>query len=433
MQNNYLVVGVARSGIAVVNYLVENNKNVWAFDAKKGLINDLIKNKIIPKSVNSVKKVCKKLALILDCIVISPGIEPEFWQHLGEKYNIPVIGELEFAYNNCNCEIFAITGTNGKTTTTYCVGNIGKSFTSALKNIRDTDNIVCEVSSFQLETINKFKPKVVGFLNIAPDHLDRYKTIDNYINAKKNIFKNLDEQCVAVLNADDKIVSKLGNTHFNCLYFGKKLPPKTNGAYFSKNQIVFVEDGKKVGVVDLKNFKLCGKHNIYNAMCASVMARVCGIDFEVIQKSLEEFTAPSHRLEYVGKLGRIKFYNDSKATNIASCLTALASFKENVFLIMGGSDKGENFAKFFEKVPKCVKHIFVFGATAKKIYHHANLANFENISKFENIEDAFDNAVKKVEEDTVILLSPACASFDQFVNYEQRGDYFKFLVKELMK
>lgn len=447
MQKNYLVVGLARSGIAAVLYLDKNNHNVWVYDAKRGLAKELIKSKILPPRVIPITKLSKKVAKNLSAIVISPGVLPDFWIELGAKYNIPVISELELSFRNCNCDVLAITGTNGKTTATlmlnkilndagkktHCVGNIGNAFCAELDKIDYDDVAVCEVSSFQLEHIEKFKPKVVGFLNIAPDHLDRYKTMENYVSAKRKIFTNLDQNCYAVLNIDDPVVRIMGNSHFNCLYFGKKLPPKTDGAYFKDKKIFFVENSKKAGSVDLSKCTFVGKHNIYNAMCACLMARIYGVSFTSMQNSLQEFKTPEHRLEFVGNIGTIKFYNDSKATNITSCLTALTAFEDNVFLLMGGSDKGENFAEFFKHMPQCVKQIFVFGATARKIFHHAHLAGFENITRCENLEEAFDLAVKNSHDGTTILLSPACASFDQFVNYEQRGDFFKFLVKELQK
>ena len=449
MEQNFLVVGLARSGIAATNLLIEKNKNVYVYDSDKKKIYNLLKSNELNQKAIIVKKINNKLLNNIDTIVLSPGIKTEDWQEIAYKHNNKLVSELELASQFCPCKICAITGTNGKTTTTmllakiledskittFVVGNIGTAFSGEIMKMKNENIAVCEVSSFQLENIQTFKPNVVGFLNISPDHLDRYKTFEDYKKAKLNIFKNLDNSCTAVLNFDDENVKNFCFSNFNSLFFSinSKIPNNLNGAYLQKNSLIFSKKGENIGKISLKNIKLKGLHNIENILCACLMAYVLGVSFNSMEKSLNNFIAPSHRLEYVGCLASIKFYNDSKATNIASSLSALKSFKEDIFLLMGGSDKGENFALFFNALPTNVKKIFVYGRMANKIMRHAAIAGYNSISSFENLEQAFTEAVKNAYENCVILLSPACASFDQFKNYEERGEYFKFLVQEILK
>ncbi len=444
---NYLVLGLAKSGISSCNLLCEKGENVFAFDDDKKYVKEISNSGLVCSCVTIIKKLSKKVLKQIDKIVVSPGVKKDRYSQIASKYGIDVISELELGFQFCHCDVLAITGTNGKTTTTtllgemlkiskkdvFVVGNIGTAFCSEVQKMKNDSVAVCEASNFQLENIKTFKPKIVGFLNIAPDHLDRYKNFEEYFLAKLNIFKNFSQDDIAVLNFDDDLL-RSGLENLNCkkIYFSlSKLPDLIDGAYLKKNEICFVKNGKIEESVSLKDLKLVGNHNKLNVMCAVLIARGYGVSIADISKAISNFKGLEHRIEYVGCLGNVKFYNDSKATNIHSTLTAVNSFSEDIVLLLGGSDKGENFSVLFSKLPKNVVKIITFGACGKKIYTHGTSFGFKNISQEENLESAFDFAVKNLNGNEVVLLSPATASFDEFKNYEERGAFFKYLVKEL--
>jgi len=444
---NFLVIGLARSGVSACNFLVDKKEVVFAFDDKRKIGKELVTSNILKTTIKVVKRLDGKTLKQIDTMVISPGVPVERFENIARKYKINLISELELAFQNCLCPVLAITGTNGKTTTTtllgeimkqskrdvYVVGNVGTAFSSQVANMKKDSVAVCEVSSFQLEKIETFKPKIAGFLNLAPDHLDRYKRFESYIMAKSKIFKNMSKKEVAVLNYDDLLVRNFANqVTCECLFFSlEKLPKNISGAYFEKDKIIFVDKGKITGGLSSENIKLKGLHNISNILCAVLMANEYGVDLGDIQKAINNFVGLPHRLELVKRIGGIEFYNDSKGTNIHSTLTALKAFDKPIVLLAGGSDKGENFARMFENMPKNVMKIITFGECGKKIFTHGMNAGFYNIMRTDKLEDAFDEAVSHVCGDEVILLSPACASFDEFKNYEERGEFFKYLVKGL--
>lgn len=446
--SNFLIVGLKKSGISVANLLNLKNETVFAFDSNKKTVKDVLKNKQLNSGIKVVNKLKNTLLKDIDTIVLSPGVNTEEWQGVSKEFGIEILSEIEVAYRFCKGDVVAITGTNGKTTTTllldkilndnkiksYAVGNVGNAFSNESLNIKENEVAVCEVSSFQLENIVLFKPKCVGFLNLQPDHLDRYLSFEKYKKAKANVFKNLDKKSFVAINYDDDNLKEFYSKKYNMLFFSVKttLPKNVDGAYLQKNEIVFVKNNEKCGKICLNNIKLVGAHNIYNIMCACLLAGVLGVKYEDMQNSVETFNAPEHRIEFVENVFNVDFYNDSKATNIASSLCALNAFSKDIFLIMGGSDKGENFANFFANLPTNLKHIYVYGKTSTKILKHATMAGFLNISAFKTLEEAFKASVLNSYKNSVILFSPACASFDQFKNFEERGIRFKGLVRELM-
>ncbi len=444
---NYLVIGLARSGVASCNLLVRKGQTVFAFDNNRKLCSELVESGILKQPIHMVKKINKKLLQQIDVMVISPGVSPERFDMLAKRYKIDIIGEMELAFQNCPCPVLAITGTNGKTTTTMLlgeimkksgadvrvVGNVGSAFSESVADMKKQSLALCEVSSAQLEKIQNFKPQIVGFLNIAPDHLDRYKRFENYVFAKSKIFKNMSKKDLAVLNYDDLLVRNFANQiHSQVRFFSlSELPKGVKGAYLKEGEIIFVESGKKTEKISVKQVKLKGIHNISNILCAVLMAKKFGVKAEHIQQAINEFKGLPHRLEAVGNIGGLEFYNDSKGTNIHSTLTALKSFSKPITLLLGGSSKGENFARLFENMPANVIKIITFGKSGSRIFSHGINSGFCNIVRREKLEDAFDEAVKKASGEEVVLLSPACASFDQFENFEERGDFFKYLVKGL--
>lgn len=444
---NYLVVGLARSGISACELLARKGEKVFAFDDDKKKVKELINLNILNQNVTVVPKLNKKVLTDIDKIILSPGVPKERILGIVKRYNILVESELELAFKNAPCDVLAITGTNGKTTTVnilgeilkqskdvFVVGNVGEAFSGKVLEMKKNSVAVCEVSSFQLENIKTFRPKIVGFLNIAPDHLDRYLTFEEYAKAKLKIFENMKKNDVAVLNFDDLVLKKFcDGLNIQKLYFSRQpLPEDVQGAFLQDDKII-LKLGNKTEELCVKDVKLKGVHNIYNIMCASIMARKYGIDLQQIQLALQTFKGLKHRLEFVGEIGNIKFFNDSKATNIHSTLTAVNSFKENIVLLLGGSDKGENFAILFENLPTNVVKIVTFGKLSKKIFSHGVCANFKNIEKAENLEDAFNKAVSNLSGDEIVLFSPAGASFDEFANFEERGEFFEYLVKGLIE
>lgn len=445
---NFLIIGLKISGISVAKLLNVVGEQIFLYDCDRKTIRKARKFLNFLSQKCFVTKISKKLLNKIDCIVLSPGVDSKEWEQIVFEYNIEVVSEIEIAFRFCRGITAAITGTNGKTTTTlllnhilnecgvksFAVGNIGNAFSQQCQNIRENEIAVCEVSSFQLENIVSFKPKVVGFLNLKPDHLDRYKAFDVYKKAKENIFKNFDKSCFAVLNYGDKNVRLLYKPDMNTLWFSssEKLPTECDGAYLQKNTIFFTKNNKNTARISLKNVKLIGKHNVENIMCACLMANCLGVDLSKMEEVVCSFTGVEHRMEFVARVFNSDFYNDSKATNIASTIAAIKCFNKDIFLILGGSDKGENFANLFINIPKNVKQIFVYGQTSTKIVQHATLAGFVEIKKFETLDEAFNEVVKNLYENLIVLFSPACASFDQFKNYEERGEKFKRLVRELI-
>lgn len=441
---NYLIVGLGESGKGAVKLLEDKNEKIFVFDENRKLCKKIKNAKIFSEKVEFLLKITNKTLKIIDYLVLSPGIESKKYEKISKKFNIKIIGELELAFLNYAGQLVAITGTNGKTTTvsllfemlkkiypnTSVVGNVGNSFCLELSKNKLLDFAICEVSSFQLETIDKFKPNVVGFLNIRDDHLDRYKTFENYFNAKKNIFKNFSHLNVAVLNFDDERLLDFSKT-LNCkkFYFSlSALPEKFFGAYLEDDKIVFRFE-KENYVLDRKNIKLLGKHNLYNVMCSSIIALLYGLSFDILKNCLNEFCGLEHRVEFVKEIDGIKFYNDSKGTNIHSTQNAISCFEESVLLLLGGKDKKEDFSNLFKTLPKNVTKIISFGETKNKIFKCANKFGFKNIETAKNLKTAFEKIDTKSISEKVVLLSPACSSFDEFSCYEERGNYFKSLVK----
>lgn len=444
----FLIVGLKTSGISAAKMLNSVGKEIFLYDCESKTIRKARKACSFLDKKCFVTHIGKKLLKQIDCIVLSPGVKSDEWQKIAFENNIELVSEIEIAFRFCKGITAAITGTNGKTTTTvllnnilnncgiksFAVGNVGNAFSNECLKIEKRNVAVCEASSFQLENIINFKPKVAGFLNLRPDHLDRYKDFDEYKSAKEKIFKNLDKDCFAVLNYNDVIVKSFKNSRFNILWFSIKgeLPYGYDGFYLQKNYVYYVKNNKKERVFLKNHIKLPGLHNLQNIMCASLMARTLGIDFKQMRKIIYNFRGLEHRIEFVAEISNAKFYNDSKATNIASTIAAVNCFANDIILILGGSDKGENFATLFESLPSNVKMIFAYGQTATKIVEHAVLSGYKCIKKFDSLENAFKELIKCVYDGCVVLFSPACASFDQFINFEERGDRFKHLVWELM-
>ncbi|SDK40505.1 UDP-N-acetylmuramoyl-L-alanine--D-glutamate ligase [Natronincola ferrireducens] len=446
-----LVIGLAVTGVPLVRTLVKLGAHV--------IVNDIRSEEVLTDSLKGLTDF-KYDAILgkhpvdlnelgqLDLVVVSPGIPLDipFIRKIQEA-NLEIIGEIELAYRLNRAPIVAITGTNGKTTTTaltgeifknasrntFVVGNIGIAAISKALETTDKDTMVMEVSSFQLESTVDFKPKVAAILNLTPDHLNRHKTMDNYRDVKFNIFKNQDTNDYAVINYDDiscREASK--NLQAKKVYFSRK--EKLNEGVFVEDQhVVVLLAGKKQQVIHIDAIKIPGKHNLENALAATAMAFVMGVDIKVIKTSLESFKGVEHRIEHVEKIDGIDFINDSKATNTDAAIKAVEAVRPPILLLAGGMDKESEFQDFIQAFDNKVKELFVYGETAEKIYHTAKKLGFEKVMIVEDLQDAVNNAYNIAEEGDSILLSPACASWDMYKNFEERGNHFKEIVRNLRR
>lgn len=380
----------------------------------------------------------------VDFVVISPGVKlnKNFKIYL-KKRKIAFFGEFEFATSKIKNDIIAVTGTNGKTTTVSLIyyllksysagvflgGNIGIPVTSLIDKINYNDLLVLECSSFQLETVKKFHPHIAVILNISEDHLNRHKTMFEYLRCKYKITKNQTSLDYLILNADDEMIRKNPpKTKAQVFYFSTK--SKVLGVYLKNNFIYFNDGVRDEKLVSISKVKLKGEHNYSNILAAvlSVYLQTGNIS---LLKNISKFEGVAHRIEFVKKINGVEFYNDSKATNIASVLVACKTFKQNLFLILGGLDKGYDFDKFFKNLPKNIKYIAMFGDCKNKIAYSAKKYKFSNFSICDTLEQSVRVLFDKSRRGDVVLLSPACASFDQFTNYEERGEVFKNIVSKI--
>jgi UDP-N-acetylmuramoylalanine--D-glutamate ligase len=439
-----LVVGLGKSGVASALFLKERGARVTVSDTKSG---DELHNEIPVLLDRGITVETgghgERTFHGQDLIVVSPGVPvdaPPLVQAraLGET----VIGEIELAARFLPGPIIAITGSNGKTTTTALVGeimtaagfpalvggNIGTPAISLVEHATPETMIVLEVSSFQLETIQTFRPKIAVVLNVTPDHLDRHRTFEVYTDAKARIFENQQGRDFAVLNADDPTcVSMASRTKAQVFWFSRQ-KEVAQGAWVRDGNIVFRRGGEQREVLQVSEIPLKGTHNLENvlaAVCASVLG---GCSPEEVRKAVQNFKAVEHRLEFVATVGGVDYYNDSKATNVDATIKALESFPANIHLILGGKDKGSDYSVLNDLLRERVKRVYTIGAAAAKIESQIKGAG---IVHAESLENAIRKAHAEAQPGDVVLLAPACASFDQFKSYEHRGQVFKEIVRGL--
>jgi UDP-N-acetylmuramoylalanine--D-glutamate ligase len=440
-----LVVGLGRSGIASALFLQSRGAWVTVSDAKS---EDQLREQI-PTLLDAGIAVetgahGERTFRNQDLIIVSPGVpvdaEPLVQARaLGQ----PVIGEIELAFQFLNGPIVAITGSNGKTTTTTLVGeiiaacgfntlvggNIGTAAISLTEKATPETAIVLEVSSFQLETIRSFRPKVAVVLNVTPDHLDRHHTFKAYVDAKARIFENQQADDFAVLNADDPTCVELAErTRAQVFWFSREHEVES-GSFVRDGQIVFRGNGLAQTVLAVPEIPLKGSHNLENVLAAVCAGALMGCAPEKIRNAIVNFKAVEHRLEYVATIGGVEYYNDSKATNVDATMKALQSFPAKIHLILGGKDKGSDYTMLNDLLRERVKSVYTIGAAAEKIQSH--IKGTTQIVSSGTIEAAVKQASSIAQPGDVVLLAPACASFDQFQNYEHRGRVFKELVGQL--
>ena len=437
------VIGLGESGEKVIKFLTRNKAYVWGLDQKQK--NEIPSyKKLVKLGINfSLGKAYLKNLNNFDLIVLSPGVPTTLTEIINaRKNNIPICTEMKMFFDNCPAKIVGITGTNGKTTVTTLIskilkqgkkkiflgGNIGQSLVDILPKIKKDDLVVLELSSFQLEDMSR-SPHIAVILNITPDHLDRYPSFKFYVDAKKNILRYQNKNDYAVLNQNDKIVQKFDKlTKAKVLFFDKN-GKKKNGAYIKNDKVYFGQ----TKLFELSGIKLMGEHNLENILVAVCVGMILKIPKKKIEKQIKSFNGVEHRLEFVESLNSIKFYNDSKATTPESTIAAISAFSKNdINLIAGGYDKHANFDNLGKLIAQKVKNLFLIGKTANQI--RKSVLKFNNKIKIimcKNLKEAVLRSYKNSESGDIILFSPACASFDMFKNYEERGLKFKNLVKKL--
>lgn len=444
LQNkNVLLVGLAKTGVSTIKKLDKLGANIIVNDIKtKDKLEEIIKDIQNLERVEYILGHHPEDISNIDLTIVSPGVPLDlpFIQKIKES-NIKIIGEVELAYRLSNHPTFiGITGTNGKTTTTslvgeifkkankdtYVVGNIGNPVIDTVDLTDEKSFLITELSSFQLESIEDFKPKVSTIINITEDHLNRHHTMENYIEAKARIYKNQDASDFCILNYDDSIVRELANyTKAKVLYFSQK-DKVEQGAYLDENNNIVIDiDGKKVVLMNKNELSLPGSHNLENAMAAILMSYVSNIDIDVIKETLKTFKGVEHRLEFVTNKNGIMFVNDSKGTNPDSTIKAITSYERPIVLIAGGMDKQSDFTEMMKYATENVKALVLLGETADKIELSAKNQGIENIAKVSCMEEAVKKAYEIAQSGDVVLLSPACASWDMYPNFEARGLDFK--------
>ena len=455
MSEKILVIGAARSGVAVSKLLMDNGKAVVLTDnrpedvvlAEFPQVRETLAE-LEEKGIETVfgRQIDTGVINEIDRVVTSPGV-PLTIPIIAEAYRcgVPVIGEAELAYCMTKAPFVAITGTNGKTTTTtltgeifknsgrktYTVGNIGDPISNYVMEAAPEDVFVTEISAFQLETINKFRPAASAILNLSPDHMDRYGTMENYIAAKARIFENQRGEDFLVLNADDEQVCELGR-QAQCRKYYFSLDKKVAQGAYAMDGGIFINDNESViPICRIEEMGIKGPHNVQNALAATVLAYFMGVDVVSIAETLKSFGGVEHRQEFVANIGGVDYINDSKGTNTNAAIVALNAMTKPVILIAGGYDKKEDYSEFSEVVRKKVKRMVLVGATASQIEETAESQGYYNTVRVGDYDEAVKVASECAAPGDVVLLSPACASWDMFDNFEIRGQVFKDLVKRI--
>lgn len=451
---NVLVFGSGISGEAACELLLKEEAKVVLYDGNDKLNPEEIRAKIEGGDSESLEIVLgtlegdRKEELLdkLSLVVMSPGVPTDLpiVNEMREK-GLPIWGEIELAYVFGKGDVLAITGTNGKTTTTsllgeimknyaqssFVVGNIGNPYTSIALQTREDSVIVAEMSSFQLETIQTFRPRVSAILNITPDHLNRHHTMEAYVNAKKNIAKNQTEDDYCILNYEDRLTREFGEEiKANVLYFSSQRKLE-EGIYLEEGNIIYNYGGVKETICHVDELQILGTHNHENVMAACAMAAVYGVPVDVIRESVKAFKGVEHRIEYVTEKKGVTYYNDSKGTNPDAAIKAIQAMKHPTVLIGGGYDKGSEYTEWINSFDGKVKKLILLGDTKEKIAADAEKCGFKDYMFVDSFEEAVLTAAKIAESGEAVLLSPACASWDMFPSYEVRGEKFKEIVNSL--
>ena len=443
MGEKVLVIGAARSGLAGAEFLAKQGNEVVLTDMKQAVQVDNLAELGVSfvwgeqPDVEAIKP---------DYIVMSPGVPLTIPPvKYAKEHGIPVIGELELAYRNCKAPFAAITGTNGKTTTTTLIGelmkktgrqvfvggNIGVPIITYADKLQEEDIVVAEVSSFQLETVESFCPHLALMINLTPDHLDRHGDMAGYLAAKARIFENQKESDYLVLNYDDEALRELAPQSRGKVIFFSQKHKLEEGVYLDGSHVMLALNGESLFICNADEIAIKGKHNLENAMGAIVFAYLSGVRAEDIRDVLMTFQGVEHRLEPVRTLNEVLYINDSKGTNPDSTIKAIEAYDRPIVIILGGKNKGVPFTELAGLVKQRVKKAVLVGQAKEELAEALGAADFNDYVRTESFEEAVTKAAELAEPGDIVLLSPACTSWDMFSSFEERGRLFKKLVMEL--
>lgn len=445
-----LVAGTGVSGIAAAKLILGRGGEVVLYDGNTALNETEIKEQFDEGArVNVVLGEIKRSDLLgVELCIISPGIPlTSPFVAVVDEAKIPILGEIELAYQCSAGKLAAITGTNGKTTTTaltgailkkqyeetFVVGNIGEPYTARASEMTEKSVTVAEISSFQLETIMDFHPNVSAVLNITPDHLDRHGTMEAYTQIKECITMNQTSEDTVVLNFDDPILKEFGKKEGlkpKAVWFSSKETLK-DGFFLKDRDIVYAKEGKEQVLVNVNDLQLLGQHNYENVMAAAAVALAMGVPFEKITEAVKEFKPVEHRIEFVRERTGVRYYNDSKGTNPDAAIRALRAMPGPVLLIAGGYDKHSDYSAWAGEFAGRVKYLVLIGQTRDKIAACAKEHGFNEIMYAEDLEEAVQVCAVYADAGDCVLLSPACASWGMFKDFEERGCVFKKSVMDL--
>ena len=446
-EKNVLVFGSGKSGIAAAELLEKQNANIFVFEGneKQSVAEIKEKSESFAKAEIYVGTLPEEVMDKLDFVVLSPGVPTDLpLVNAMRDKKIMIIGEIELAYQVAKGKILAITGTNGKTTTTtllgeimkayqddvFVVGNIGNPYTVAADLMTEHSIAVAEMSSFQLESIVSFRPNVSAILNYTPDHLNRHHTMEAYIAAKENIARNQTEDDYCVLNYEEPVMRKFAETLKCHVLFFSSQHKLEKGIYLDNDKIIY-KNPDEVEVCHVDELQILGTHNYENVMAAVCMAAVYGVPMETIRKAILAFKGVAHRIEYVAEKNGVVYYNDSKGTNPDAAIKAIQAMRRPTILLGGGYDKDSEYTEWINNFDGKVKKLILMGATKEKIARDCEKCDFHDYVYVDTFEEAMNLAVEMAEPGDAVLLSPACASWGMFPNYEVRGDKFKEIVNSL--
>ncbi len=449
LQNkNVLVFGTGISGIAAAGLLEDKGAHPVLFDGNAELEEKAIRAKLPEESKAEILlgDLTDEQIRSLDLVVLSPGVPTDLplVNRLRES-GLKIWGEIELAYECSRGDVLAITGTNGKTTTTsllgaimqhakesaFIVGNIGIPYTQIVEETKESSVTVAEISSFQLETIEQFRPRVSAILNITPDHLNRHHTMEEYIRVKELITKNQTEEDTCVLNYEDEVLREFGKTLKCQVIFFSSLRTLEKGIYLNGEMIEYNDGTGIMTICSVKELNLPGRHNYENVCAAVAMALAYGISLEDIRYVLVRFKAVEHRIEYVTEVNGVVYYNDSKGTNPDAAIKGIQAMDRPTLLIGGGYDKNSSYEEWINAFDGKVRYLVLLGQTKEKIAEAAGRCGFEHVIMTESLEEAVGFCAEHANPGDAVLLSPACASWGMFPNYEVRGKRFKELVYQL--
>lgn len=446
-EKKYLIIGSGISGIGSAKLLLNTNAKITIYDGNEKIKISDVKEKVGSNDVDVILgELEDEIIKDTDVLVISPGVPIDSPVVVKAKeYGVTVWGEIELAYRLGKGRIIGITGTNGKTTTTtltgeimknyfastFVVGNIGIPYTGVVNETKEDSVIVAEISSFQLESIEEFHPEITAVLNITPDHLNRHYTMENYTAVKMSITSNQTKDEVCVLNYEDELLrEEAGKLHNRVVFFSSR-QSLTEGVCLKDENIVYREAGKETVICGAHEMKLVGIHNIENVMAAAAIAVNMGVPVEIIRDTIKNFNAVEHRIEYVTEKNGVIYYNDSKGTNTDASIKAIEAMTKPTVLIAGGYDKGSEYDDWLEAFNGKIKKLILLGVTKDKIAATAEKHGYTDYVIVNDLKEAVEKSAEYAKPGEVVLLSPACASWDMFKSYEERGNLFKEYVNNL--